>query len=585
MASIAVGRDTDLRAWSEQDVLAYLRQQDEEVARAVASRGLINGRQLEALTSEEACREVLGDRSLTRRLLHVAREAIAKSSSKSKSRLSKSSSRSSSNLRSSGGAGKDAYAYSRLEDQEEEDYDPSIDPDKHGFPPLFERPGVLPTTIFVLVTTITVLCCTVFKDRLADMLQLDSKEFVRLFLRYESIPVFMVPFTYVHIWLALYMTFYPLKFRGCYQIPGTNVGFPFGWQGIVPFKVEPMARLAVDQMTTKLLSVNEVFDRLDADKLSAELEPELKQRTARVLDTVLSDEAPRAWNMLPHAVRREMLNKSTKESALVIEGLLTDIQKNIGTLFDLESLVVDIMVEDVALSNDLFIKVSDRELVFIRDTGAYMGGLFGIGQMVLSIIFQRSPWVLPVVGLVAGAITNWIALFIIFHPVNPIRICGGRIVLQGLFLKRQPQVAKLYGHIVRHKVLTAENLNRALMQGPQREKVQDLAKKHIREAFDRAVAVVGPLRSLMGDALERIGDRMADELSNEMYDTMRTAEPYMDDAFDLERTLAARMNDLPSKDFERLLHPVFQAEEWKLVIVGGVLGALFGLFQAQVVGF
>jgi uncharacterized membrane protein YheB (UPF0754 family) len=48
----------------------------------------------------------------------------------------------------------------------------------------------------------------------------------------------------------------------------------------------------------------------------------------------------------------------------------------------------------------------------------------------------------------------------------------------------------------------------------------------------------------------------------------------------MEETLRTQMEALPSKDFEGLLHPVFQEDEWKLVVMGGALGALIGLVQA-----
>ena len=32
--------------------------------------------------------------------------------------------------------------------------------------------------------------------------------------------------------------------------------------------------------------------------------------------------------------------------------------------------------------------------------------------------------------------------------------------------------------------------------------------------------------------------------------------------------------------FERLLHPVFEPDEWKLILMGGALGVVIGLVQA-----
>ena len=126
-------------------------------------------------------------------------------------------------------------------------------------------------------------------------------EFRVLFLKYASIPITMVPFTYFHIWLALWMTFYPVFFVGCWQIPGTNVGFPFGWQGIVPFKSVKMAKMAVDMITNKLITVDEVFLRLDPDKCAEILRPHIAAQMEKVIQDVLSEEAPRLWGVLPRA--------------------------------------------------------------------------------------------------------------------------------------------------------------------------------------------------------------------------------------------------------------------------------------------
>lgn len=42
------------------------------------------------------------------------------------------------------------------------------------------------------------------------------------------------------------------------------------------------------------------------------------------------------------------------------------------------------------------------------------------------------------------------------------------------------------------------------------------------------------------------------------------------------------MLKLSSKDFEGVLHPVFEEDELKLIVVGGTLGAAVGLFQLLV---
>jgi len=59
-------------------------------------------------------------------------------------------------------------------------------------------------------------------------------------------------------------------------------------------------------------------------------------------------------------------------------------------------------------------------------------------------------------------------------------------------------------------------------------------------------------------------------------------EKYAQEALDLETTLRTRMEKLPSPEFERLLHAVFEQDEIKLILVGALLGAIVGFIQAIV---
>lgn len=56
-------------------------------------------------------------------------------------------------------------------------------------------------------------------------------------------------------------------------------------------------------------------------------------------------------------------------------------------------------------------------------------------------LLYDKPWTLPAGGAVVGYITNWVALKLIFEPVDPVKI--GPFVLQGLFLKRQNEVCRM----------------------------------------------------------------------------------------------------------------------------------------------
>jgi len=268
-----------------------------------------------------------------------------------------------------------------------------------------------------------------------------------------------------------------------------------------------------------------------------------------------------------------------------IRIMMNDVKSKIETVFDLSDMVVNVFLRDPGLLNHMFIKCGYDELCFIRDMGAVMGATFGIFQVALWIYWSAG-WMLPTFGLVVGMLSNWIALKMIFEPVEPKKLCGGRIVLQGLFLKRQPEVSVEYGRIVASNVLSARNLIPAIISGPCADNLFVLVGSHLHSACDDFTGVVRPVVTLFAgkDRYNHCKRLVADKLIATLENTMLHVERQMDDAMDLEKTLTEKLSALPSADFEGLLHPVFEQDEWKLVLMGGALGVIVGMTQWYVLG-
>merc|ERR1719491_2685341 len=83
---------------------------------------------------------------------------------------------------------------------------------------------------------------------------------------------------------------------------------------------------------------------------------------------------------------------------------------------------------------------------------------------------------------------------------------------------------------------------------------------------------------------DRCKKSIGEYLIRSLSDTMRHAEKYIHSAMDLENLLTTRIGAMSSLDFEQLLHPVFQEDEWKLVLLGGVLGVVVGMCQWWALG-
>ena len=106
-----------------------------------------------------------------------------------------------------------------------------------------------------------------------------------------------------HIWLALWMMFYPIHFFGCARIPGTNVGLP-SWQGIVPSKSIKMITIATNLILTRLVDIGEEFKKVNPAMVASLLEPLIDQDLTRLYPKIVSSRHPSLWESLPTAARR-----------------------------------------------------------------------------------------------------------------------------------------------------------------------------------------------------------------------------------------------------------------------------------------
>jgi uncharacterized membrane protein YheB (UPF0754 family) len=405
-------------------------------------------------------------------------------------------------------------------------------------------------------------------------------------LKFGTIPLIAAIIGYSTNVVALWMMFWPIEFVGC--LPQLKLGPPLdfflcGYQGVIPMKAQEMAELSYELITTKLMPVSEIFERLDPQMMHSELHAVMPRVVSDVLEQAALKTIPDLWAKMPLWLRRSLVERTTASMASLLSDFFHEMRGNIDYVFDLKHCVVDFLVQNKRITNDMFVEVGKQELEFIKTTGFYLGYIFGVFQMTVWL-FLRSWWILPLCGIVVGYATNEFALKAIFIPANPMPVCGGIYKLQGLFLKRQQQVSPIYARKVTRQVMTIENMIREMCYGQKSERLRELVDKHVMICFQEQIGNYKQLLSwsIGPEDLDRFQVAACAEFWKQFPAMLGHTSTYMEEAMALERTLTERMQALPPKDFERLLHAVFEQDEFKLVLVGALLGALVGFLQAMV---
>lgn len=389
---------------------------------------------------------------------------------------------------------------------------------------------------------------------------------------YISIPFISGIIGYVTKVVAIQMMFSPMEFVGIKPF--------FGWQGIVPRKAEKMAMISVDLMTSKLIKPSEIFARLDPQRIAKEIEVPMMAAAEDIVRDVAQQYQPGLWEGMPEFARQKIINRVKAESPAVVAAIMQEVKSNTDKYFDIKHMVLTNLMKDKALLNDIFKKVGKQEFRFFSNAGFYFGFGIGLIQMVCWLLFKQ-PWMLPAFGGFVGFFSDWIALQMMFRPQLPTKFMG--ITFQGLFLKRQKEVAADYAALISKQLLTPANMMEELFRGAFSDRIMELVHKNVKRLVDEQAGVARPLvvYAVGSQRYIEMKNVVADRILQKMPETMKYVEAYAEDAMDVRNTLVNRMQDLTPQEFEGMLRPAFKEDEWSLIAVGAILGFLVGEAQIQ----
>ena len=412
-----------------------------------------------------------------------------------------------------------------------------------------------------------------------------------------TIPLFSGAIGYVTNWSGIWMLFQPLRFKGVrvpglatlagvlprkvQEIPGIMHG-GVGWQGIIPSRAAKMGSIAVDKGIAKLGSPADFYEQLDPERIAEHIVVSSQDDLHELVDRTMEREHPQLWRDLPPRVREGIHTRVQRQLPEIVGDITRQIGENIDQLLDVKLMVIRHMEARPELANRIFTEVGARELRFIINFGFFFGFLLGIPVIFLT---QAVPhwWVLPIAGTVIGYATNWLAISMIFEPIEPRRI--GRFTWQGLFLRRQDAASDVYADIIADDIVTVANIGEELMQGPRSDRTRAMIRAALRPAIDRAVPARDAVRVAVG---AREYDAIRESVATEGVEY--TITPLTDPEFNrrqaepVRELFARRMRELPSADFAELLRSAMRQDEWLLVLHGAVLGFGAGLVHLAIFG-
>ena len=398
-------------------------------------------------------------------------------------------------------------------------------------------------------------------------------ELLYLFLTVPTITSFI---GWVTNWSAVKMIFWPPRFIG--------VG-PLGWQAIIYKQGHKFATNVADMVINNLTTAEELAQRIDAGDVEKLLEPALDRHNPAICQEVAELVMPGAWDKLPDQVRQMVLMQMRGKNGPLIREVVATLQGMASQLVDLHKLVYERLSGDnVDRLSRLTKKIGHKEFKFIEYSGAFFG--FAVGLLQIGVWkWVNVWWTLPIVGAIVGLGTNYLAIEMIFRPFEPRRFLGV-FRYQGLFPKRQKDIAHDYGETARDEILTP----RVVIEWIKRESgerftqvVRETVRARLEAEWSQARAMVPPGVPIPDDLIERATEVVLGHLGQMIPEVQDSFEDYLLVKLDVANTVETRLGELSKPDFEGVLRGIFEEDELTLILVGGFLGGAVGLLQAALV--
>lgn len=187
---------------------------------------------------------------------------------------------------------------------------------------------------------------------------------------------------------------------------------------------------------------------------------------------------------------------------------------------------------------------------------------------------------MPLIGGFIGWITNMIAIRLLFRPYQPISILG--ISIQGVIPKRRAEMAKQIGSIVAQQLLSWEDL---FTKFDKNKFYQDLTLQAAAAVEKRILEKIPSIvpHSFAQNIARAIGDMVVKEAPKFIADMEGNIKDKLVNEIDIAAIITEKINSFDMAYLEQLTLELARKELQTLELLGGLLGAIIGVFQAGLV--
>ncbi len=189
---------------------------------------------------------------------------------------------------------------------------------------------------------------------------------------------------------------------------------------------------------------------------------------------------------------------------------------------------------------------------------------------------------LPLIAGAIGWFTNYLAVKMLFNPKKPVNILGYK--LQGVFPKRQQQIAERVGKMVTEELLHFDDIIKEVNTQSTIDSITSKLERKLDYYFDVTLVEKYPMVSKL--VPQKGKDKIKTEILNEVEhlapDFINSQIKSLEHTLNIEGIITEKVNNLSSEKLEDLLMKMLSTELKFIEWVGAILGFIIGLIQVLI---
>lgn len=196
--------------------------------------------------------------------------------------------------------------------------------------------------------------------------------------------------------------------------------------------------------------------------------------------------------------------------------------------------------------------------------------------------FNSKLLLIPLISAFIGWLTNWVAVKMLFHPKEPVNLVV--ITLQGIFHKRQKEIATRLGETIEKKLFSHQDIHDKLTSPEFVKSIIPIIETKLDQVITEKLMTIHPMLALLPESMiQGFKEMLVGELEEFLPEMMEGASASLSQHIDIRKVIQEKIEAFEVEQLEEILFSLMKNEFKMIEYVGGVLGFFIGLSQVLLV--